>query len=196
MQHRPELDRWILAAAGPKDRTFLDVGCGLGHTGFLLWAEGFGSHRIGVDVDAEYLDRARSLGVYGDVRRADLNDGLPDFETDSFDAVLCIAVLTTLAEGASNRLLDECERVARERVLVTVATGGTRPHPERPLEGHRSVWRASDLTKRGYEVTGFGSALSRDRHAGRRFLYGWYGGTLAARLSVRVAEELLAVRVL
>lgn len=42
MQHRPELDRWIPADAGPKSASFLDVACGVGHTGFPLREEGFG----------------------------------------------------------------------------------------------------------------------------------------------------------
>jgi len=36
--------------------------------------------------------------------------------------------------------------------------------------------------------------ISRYAHGGRRFLYGFYGGTLLAQLAPRFAEELAAVR--
>ena len=38
MQHRPELDRWILEAASQCTGSFRDVGCGVRRNGFL-WEE-------------------------------------------------------------------------------------------------------------------------------------------------------------
>lgn len=195
MQHRPELDRWILeSASGSRMGAFLDLGCGVGRNGFLLWEEGFGSRRVGVELDHDYAARARSLGVYDEVIEADLRGGLPDFESSSFETILCTDVLGNLEREHAVELLDECERIAKERVVITVATGHPVNQSTNPLEEHRSTWTARELRQRGYRVRGFGSRLSTDRHGGRRFLYGWYGGTLLAHLSPRFAEELLAVR--
>ena len=39
MQHSPELERWILAELPADTESVLDLGCGVGRTGFLLWEQ-------------------------------------------------------------------------------------------------------------------------------------------------------------
>ena len=120
VQHSPELERWILAELPRDTASVLDLGCGVGRTGFLLWEEGIGTERVGVELSPEYAARARGLGVYDRVDEADLSHGLSQFEDGAFDVVLCIDVLPHLEKSAGLRLVRECERVARRRVVLLV----------------------------------------------------------------------------
>ena len=50
MQHNPELERWILAELPRDTESVLDLGCGVGRTGFLLWEQEIGAERVGVEL--------------------------------------------------------------------------------------------------------------------------------------------------
>lgn len=193
MQHRPELDRWILAEVKSLGGAVLDVGCGLGRNGFLLWEDGAADPRIGVDLDSGYLQRAASLGIYTGLVRVDLHEGLP-LTSSSVDTVVCSDVVTQLAKEKGLALIGECERVARRGVVLVVQTGHLGEHPENPLESHQSTWTIKELRGLGYDVRAFGSRLSRNRHGGWKFLAGWYAGTLLARVLPAAGDELLCVR--
>lgn len=196
MQHRPELDRWILQAIGSRARSVLDLGCGVGRTGYLLWENQLAPRRVGVEIDRGYRERALELGVYERVEHADLSRGIPEPDK-SFDVVVCAQLLAHLERRDGERLLDECARVAVDRVVVTAQVGAP-PLRSRsnPNESDCSQWTSDDFRQRGYRVQGFGSRASRNVHGGRRFLYGFYVGTLLAQISPRYAEEVLAVRAL
>jgi len=94
--------------AGP---SVLDLGCGLGGYTKALGERGLDCR--GFDVSAEYVERARRLGV-----RADLFDGvrLP-LEDSSLDTVAMLEVLEHLEDPRA--LLLEARRVARRNVLVS-----------------------------------------------------------------------------
>ena len=94
--------------AGP---TVVDLGCGLGGYSKVLGERGFDVRAF--DVVAEYVERARGLGV-----AAELYDGdrLP-LSDASVDTVILLEVLEHLEEPA--RVLAEARRVARRGVLVT-----------------------------------------------------------------------------
>lgn len=85
----------------------LDVGCG---TGALLHALPTGYDKVGVDVSARMLERARAKGI--EVHRASAAE-LP-FADESFDLVTCVAVLHHLVERPVVRTaLLEMARVLR-----------------------------------------------------------------------------------
>jgi SAM-dependent methyltransferase len=92
-------------------RTVLDLGCGLGGYTRALEERGFDCR--GLDVNGEYVERARALGV-----RADVYDGerLP-VEDRSVETVILIEVVEHLEEPAA--LLREAGRVAAGNVVVT-----------------------------------------------------------------------------
>jgi SAM-dependent methyltransferase len=92
-------------------RSVVDLGCGLGGYSKVL-ADG-GLDVRGFDVVAEYVERARELGV-----RAEVYDGerLP-LADGSVDTVILLEVIEHLEEPA--RLLAEARRVASQAVLVT-----------------------------------------------------------------------------
>jgi len=94
--------------AGPR---VLDLGCGLGGYSKVLAEHGFDV--VALDVVAEYVARARSLGV-----AAELYDGkrLP-LDDDSVDTVFLFEVIEHLEDPAE--LLREARRVARRNVLLS-----------------------------------------------------------------------------
>lgn len=86
----------------------LDAGCGTGLTGRELKRVGFATV-TGADISQPSLDSAAQKAVYARLVRADLLAPLP-FETDSFDAALCVGVLSYITgEG----LFRELCRVVR-----------------------------------------------------------------------------------
>ena len=92
-------------------QSLLDLGCGLGGYSKRLAERGF--EVVAFDVAAEYVERARALGV--DARHYD-GERLP-LEDDSVDTVFLLEVIEHLEDPA--RLLREARRVARRNVLVT-----------------------------------------------------------------------------
>ena len=94
----------------PRDGRILDAGCGTGLIGAALAARGY-RDLTGIDISAGMLNRARArAGVYsGGLVKADLCS-MP-FPEASFDAVVCIAVLTYAP--SIERIFTEFERVTR-----------------------------------------------------------------------------------
>ena len=194
MQHSPELERWILAEVPQDTESVLDLGCGVGRTGFLLWEQGIGAERVGVELSAEYAERARQLGVYDRVDEADLSQGLSQFEDGSFDVVLCIDVLAQLEKAAGLRLVQDCERVARRRVVLLVPLLEEPRARSAATESDRSTWTLRDLRELGYETKPFGSKRAAGVYGGRRFLLAFYLGTLVSQVFPRFAGEAIAVK--
>jgi SAM-dependent methyltransferase len=194
MQHNPELERWILAELPPATESVLDVGCGVGRTGFLLWEQKIGTERVGIELSPEYVERARELGVYARVDQADLSQGLSQFEDGAFDVVLCIDVLAQLEKEAGLRLVQECERVARRRVVLLVPLLDEPRARSAATESDRSTWTLGDLRELGYETKPFGSKRAAGVYGGRRFLLAFYLGTLVSQLFPRLAGEAIAAK--
>jgi predicted TPR repeat methyltransferase len=114
-------------AVGP----VLDAGCGTGLAGAALARE-----RVravdGVDLSEGMLERARSLGVYRTLTKADLTQplGIPD---DTYDAAICVGTFT--AGHVGPQAFDELARVVRAGGLVVATvleavweSGGYRAH--------------------------------------------------------------------
>ena len=146
-------------------RSVLDLGCGLGGYSRALAERGFEVRAL--DVEPDYVERARSIGVH-----AELYDGetLP-LEDGSVDTVILLEVLEHLEDPA--RLLREARRVARAGVLVTTPNC-TQDFGEVPVEfshmldvDHRQFFTEGSL-KRLLDDT-FGSSVVEqtapiDRH--------------------------------
>ncbi|HKJ94080.1 MAG TPA: methionine biosynthesis protein MetW [Gammaproteobacteria bacterium] len=99
---------WITAGA-----RVLDLGCGDG--GLLRYLH---EHRdvtgYGLEIDPEKIVRCVDNGV--NVIQTDLDQGLSDFDADSFDQV--VMTQTLQAVRRPDRLLDEMLRVAREGIVT------------------------------------------------------------------------------
>jgi SAM-dependent methyltransferase len=87
----------------------LDAGAGTGLLGVELARAGF-ERLDALDMSGGMLGQAERKGVYRDLRLGTLGDRL-DYETASYDGVVCAGVLTT--GHAPSRSLDELVRVTR-----------------------------------------------------------------------------------
>jgi len=101
-----------------QDARILDAGVGTGLVGQLMADAGY-DDLTGIDISTEMMAEARQKGVYGDLRRMVLGETL-EFETDFFDAVTCVGVLTFGHAPASS--LNEFVRVTKPggHIIYTV----------------------------------------------------------------------------
>ncbi len=92
-----------------KDSLVLDAGAGTGLVGQLLSREGYG--RItAMDLSSGMLEEARKKKVYQECHQMVMGEPL-GFDTDSFDAVVSVGVLTVGHAPAGS--LDELVRITR-----------------------------------------------------------------------------------
>lgn len=118
----------------------LDVGCG----GAAYLERCLVPRIIGVDANERRLEVARNY--CDEVRRCDLEEGLPEIRAD---CVLCLEVVEHLSKGAGLRLL---ERLASYRVAV-VSTPRQFFHVSRDsFEAHVSFWGEEEMGVLGFEL--------------------------------------------
>jgi len=122
--------------------TVLDVGCGPGRD--LARFADQGHRAIGIDLNRDFVDRARAHGpvILGDLR------ALP-FCAATFDAVWASASLIHLPYEHAAVALSELARVAKARapVSVSVKTGGVTGWADDLPTGRRwfSMWNPADF---------------------------------------------------
>ena len=78
----------------------LDVGCGTGLMGAVLAARVPGVAVDGTDISQASLDRAGARGVYDRLVPHDLQRLPLPFDTDAYDAAVCVGVLTYVPDAA------------------------------------------------------------------------------------------------
>ena len=105
----PRMTADVVKKHVPLDARILDAGAGTGLVGQLLSEAGY-TDLLGFDFSPEMLAQARLKNVYGDLRQMELGKTL-DYESDSFDAVTCVGVLTLGHAPASS--LDEMVRITK-----------------------------------------------------------------------------------
>ena len=135
--------------------SILDVGCGTGEPmKFINRSHSF--RAVGVDIFQPSLRECRRLGIYENLLRCDLLY-LP-FKEKSIDVVVCLTVIEHLERHDGEKLLQEMEAIARQRVIVSTPVGsyklggcGDNPHQE-----HKYIWSPAEFRRRGYRVRGIG----------------------------------------
>lgn len=93
----------------PKDARVLDAGAGTGLVGVELNRLGY-TNLEAMDLSRGMLEEARRKGVYGGFHQMIMGESL-DFDTGSYDAAICVGVLTLGHAPADS--LDELARVVR-----------------------------------------------------------------------------------
>jgi predicted TPR repeat methyltransferase len=88
----PVVAAQLLVDAGVRG-AILDVGCGTGLVGRALAERGVDG-LIGVDLSAKSLESAASTNAYVALQTHDFNAGSLPFEPNTFDAVICVGVLS------------------------------------------------------------------------------------------------------
>jgi ubiquinone/menaquinone biosynthesis C-methylase UbiE len=92
-----------------KEAKILDAGAGTGLVGVLLARQGY-KNMVAMDISQGMLDEARKKGVYQGFDKMVMGEHL-GYETNSFDAVISVGVLTVGHAPASS--LDELIRVTK-----------------------------------------------------------------------------------
>jgi SAM-dependent methyltransferase len=93
----------------PEDARILDAGAGTGLVGGLLFRQGY-HDLVAMDLSKGMLREARKKNVYREFHQMVMGEPL-DYETDSFDAVISVGVLTVGHAPASS--LDELVRITK-----------------------------------------------------------------------------------
>lgn len=89
----------LLTMYAPQARQVLDAGCGTGMAGLALRQEGLEGELDGIDISEASLERAAELGIYHDLRQADLQKPL-GISDERYDALLCVGVMTYIPQVA------------------------------------------------------------------------------------------------
>lgn len=125
------LQEWI-----PQGSRVLDLGCG---DGTLL--EALRDHRqvngLGLEIDPDQITRCLERGL--NVIEHDLNEGLTNFDDDSFDMVVMTHALQTLR--SPDRVIDEMLRIGRQCIVTFPNFGQWRSRLYLGLRGRMPVSR-------------------------------------------------------
>ena len=105
----PQRAAEVMAGYVPRTARILDAGAGTGLVGVILASMGY-QRMVAMDLSQGMLEEARGKGVYEACHQMVMGETL-DYETDSFDAVVSVGVLTVGHAPASS--LDELVRVTR-----------------------------------------------------------------------------------
>jgi len=135
-------------------KAILDVGCG--DTSSIRHIK---TYKVGVDHCLSHLERSRREALQDDYIVGDIRF-LP-FRSKSFDCVVATEVLEHLSKEDGWMCLEELERVACNKVVLTTPNGFLN------VPSHLSGWIAKELKAKGYKVYGM---------HGLRFLYHVRGG--------------------
>ncbi len=134
-----------------KDARILDAGAGTGLVGALMAERGY-QNLIAMDLSSGMLDEARKKSVYREYHQMVMGETL-GFDTDAFDAVLSVGVLTVGHAPASS--LDELVRVIRPggHIIYTLRPdlfeegGFKEKHAELEAAGNWKVVEVGDPTR-------------------------------------------------
>jgi len=152
------IDPFILSLFIEKEKSILDIGCGRGKWGYLIKT----SHKppsfiVGGDIDQNNVCFVKEHKIYDYVVQFD-GRYLP-FRDKAFDIVLVLEVIEHMEKSDGRKLLNEAERVSKEKVIVSTPLRGARYWYT--AEHHPSRWTVSDLRKLGYTVRGVGFSFFR-----------------------------------
>lgn len=134
--------------------SLLDVGCGERSPVVRFAAEI--NYRVGVDAHLQSVEKSRNAGIHSEYVVKDIREIGESFQARSFDCVTLLEVIEHLPRADGERLLEQCERIARLKVVVSTPNGFVlqNPEPNNPFQEHLSGWSTGDFRSRGYEVTG------------------------------------------
>lgn len=132
-------------------QTVLDLGCGSQpYVGECPNIEKV----IGIDASYEACFKARNAKKYSSVAQS-LLPNLP-FQSRSVDAVTLLQVVEHLSKDRASFLIEEAEKMARRRVIITTPNGFVEQeaYGDNSFQEHLSGWTVEDFEERGYQVWG------------------------------------------
>lgn len=105
----PQIAAEIFIKYVPSEARVLDAGAGTGMVGEILTKQGY-KNLVAMDMSRGMLEEAQKKRVYQELYQMVMGEPL-GFDTDSFDATICVGTLTVGHAPASS--LDELVRVTR-----------------------------------------------------------------------------------
>lgn len=152
---------WFLRRQIGEIATILDLGCGNGQFMKAL-SEGKDWKITGVDMDKNYLNKARKRNIYSLLIHSDVNFALNQLTKKGakFDIVFSSQLIEHLPEKEGLRMLQQAEKVATRKIIIS-SPRGFMQQPDfysdgNPLQYHRSEWSEDKLLNLGYKVYGIG----------------------------------------
>lgn len=132
--------------------TILDAGCGRSS---LLKKIKKGIYRVGLDIYKPYILESKKQLIHDDYILGDVR-ALP-FQSNSFDCIMAIEVLEHLERSDGLKMIEEMERVAKKKIILTTPNGFLPTHAgpkDNPKESHLSGWKCDELRKLGFKLYG------------------------------------------
>ncbi|MCU0772561.1 MAG: class I SAM-dependent methyltransferase [Verrucomicrobia bacterium] len=114
------------------------------------------AHRVGIEGHKESCEKALAEGNQHAVTHGDIRHLTRYFSGKSFDAVVANEVIEHLPKADGYPLLEQMEKLARKRVIITTPSGflDQPPAADNPLQEHLSGWTAEEMRGRGFTVIG------------------------------------------
>ncbi len=134
----------------PNGWSILDLGCGRGEKAALFRRPKCSI--TGVDRWLPYLQECRGSNACDNFVICDVRQ-LP-FREKSFDLIICLELLEHLNKDQASKLLEDMERIAKRRIVLSLPVGTHIQHAydDNPYQEHLSSWAPSELRSRGYKV--------------------------------------------
>ena len=149
-QYVRELDKKV----GGNCPSLLDVGCGFNSPVRTLTNRP--KRLIGVDGFKPVIEQSRAAGIHDDYVQSSVLELDKCFEANSFDCVLASDLIEHLSKEDGFKLLDQMERISKDKVIVYTPNGFLPQGEEygNPMQKHISGWTVKEMRARGYKVTG------------------------------------------
>lgn len=166
---------YITEALRPGD-SILSICCGIGIELRKLREE---TPITAVDIIPEYIAEFRKMFPWAETHVEDAVKFLEECPDDSYDLVSCIDGIEHLTKKQGQKLLKECKRVCRNKVLIFTPEGYIKNEPKKTwgIDGgdhaqlHLSGWEVKDLVDAGYELLGQNATLSQHKEAYNESMY-------------------------
>jgi 2-polyprenyl-3-methyl-5-hydroxy-6-metoxy-1,4-benzoquinol methylase len=146
------LGELIQKEISPEDK-ILDLGCGV-----MSATDGLNNIILGVDIWDRYLNHIKNIFQTVKISMSELDR----FMDKSYDIVLCLDVLEHLDYNLALKVMDECKRIARKKVIIYTPSIHKDNSPaekdawglgECEYQKHISVIQLYDFISRGYNVS-------------------------------------------
>jgi len=139
----------------PESAEILDAGCGPG-TPIAKYFADFGHRLTGIDISSKMLDLARA-NVPG-ARFLHMNIARPDFDDQSFDAIICAYALFHLPREKHEPVIAQFNRMLKPGGLLLLSTGSEEWEGIEDFYGAVMYWshygpaRYRDMLANGFEI--------------------------------------------
>lgn len=113
-------------------------------------------YKVGVEMFPAYLEESKKKNIHDEYIEGNIL--LMEFPSKSYDLVFCSEVIEHLEKDDGVKLLDNAEKWACKKVIITTPNGFLQQdeYDNNPLQIHKSGWTALEFQKRGYAVYGIG----------------------------------------